>query len=73
MTADQWQRPLRSRDERMGLGEFDPDVIAGRAIYLAALDYANGRARVLPPVRLAADVDTRRSDDVATVSADVDA
>ena len=48
MTAGQWQRPLRSRDERMGLGEYDPDVIAGRAIYLAALDYASQGWRVFP-------------------------
>jgi hypothetical protein len=48
MTADLWQRPLRSRDERTELGKHDPDVIAGRAVHLAALDYAAAGWSVFP-------------------------
>jgi Bifunctional DNA primase/polymerase, N-terminal len=48
MTADLWQRPLRSHDERTELGKHDPDVIAGRAVHLAALDYAAAGWSVFP-------------------------
>ena len=39
---------MSSRDERTGLGEHDPDVIAGRATHLAALDYASEGWAVFP-------------------------
>jgi hypothetical protein len=48
VTADLWQRPLRSRDERTELGKYVTDHAAGRAIHLAALDYARWGWSVFP-------------------------
>jgi hypothetical protein len=48
MTADLWQRPLRSHDDRMEFGKHDPAVVAGRAVHLAALDYASQGWSVFP-------------------------